>query len=236
MSGRLSSILLCMSLLPGCGSSKPTPVPAPAANSPTVEPNTQTPRSAPQTSIALPVPTEMPREIAPVVMDRTKEAERVFQDFVAAYREPDPTRWDQRFAELLAFKGDVVPALKAALASSEATEREMASTIAAAVAHEAAGLKEALRERLDDTSDFVKVNCAAALAVINPEDPDVHTALISLLESTNESIVLTALSALGNCGPSATVAVPKIQALMERGNETIQQAAALALEQIVPKL
>ena len=237
MSSRFTVPAIALSLaFTGCGdkptSTTPSSTPATATRpaDPAQPPKSSTlspPVSSPVVSSSQPTMTPTEPKV-----DRTKQAEELFQDLVAAYQEPDPARWDKRFSELLEFKADVVPALEKALASTDDIQREMASTIAAAVAHEAGSLEGALRKGLNDSSEFVKVNCAAGLAVIKPEDETVRQALINLLDSANESIVLTAVSALGNCGPAAQEALSKIEKLATEGSDLIKEAAAGAAKQI----
>ncbi len=227
----LSLFLLCLTFA-GCGGS---PAPSSPSQASTSTSETSVPKSeeTPDTKAASSTP-EITPEMTPQQPqeDPTKKADEIFKDLVNAYREPDPTRWDERFTQLLELRGAVAPTLEKALTSGELIEREMASTIAAAVAHEATELESTLRSRLDDTSDFVKVNCAAALAVIQPEDESVRKVLISLLDNENESIVLTSISALGNCGPAAKDALPKLQTFSQTGSDAIKEASAIAIQQI----
>ena len=109
--------------------------------------------------------------------------------------------WDQTQQQLVAMGAEAVPVLAARLRSSSELDRESAATTLALMGTSAEGAIAELMDALNDESDFVRANSAAALVQFPGHEEDVAWVLVSLLETSQPHLREMAalnLSALGS--------------------------------------
>jgi HEAT repeat protein len=127
----------------------------------------------------------------------------------------------------------------AALKSSDSLERRLAAHALAEIgraAQEAA--VPALTEALRDQVSFVRVWAAAALARVEPENPDVIPALVA---GTRDGIYFVRslaawhLGRLGPRHPGIEAAVPELHELLNDDDPSVRAEALVALGNLVGK-
>jgi HEAT repeat protein len=127
----------------------------------------------------------------------------------------------------------------AALKSSDSLERRLAAHALAEIGQTArVAAAPALTEALRDSVSFVRVWAAAALARVEPENPDAIPALVAGVRDGIyfvRSLAAWHLGRLGPRHPGIEAAVPELRGLLNDDDPSVRAEALVALGNLMGK-
>jgi HEAT repeat protein len=140
-------------------------------------------------------------------------------------------------AEILAQAGtDAVPTLQEGLSQTEADHRAQDVDLLLRIGPAAAAATPTLIELAGNDPDaLVREHALTALAVIGPENPASHKALMHGLQDAAQPVRREAARSLGHIGPKARNAIPALaNCLRDDPSREVRHAATVALADIGP--
>ena len=177
-------------------------------------------------------PLTVPSE--PVVASRDIQAAReAFQVLITPGSET--AAWEAAQQKLVSLGAGATPVLTEGLKSPRDMEREIAATVCAVSENIDARLQASLVKCLTDSSAFVRVNAAAALARFPEHQAPVMATLTDLLADTNPQLRRMAATNLSAFGPEASTELPKLTAVLADSDAEVVTPVIQLLGRIGPQ-
>ncbi|WP_437207022.1 HEAT repeat domain-containing protein [Planctomicrobium sp. SH664] len=153
---------------------------------------------------------------APQPTPTSDKASALFQKLVTPGVEL--AEWEAAQQELVNLGPETVPFLGERLQSGDFMEREMAATLLALFGPQAAPAVKALTGALQDDSEFVRGNAAAALVQCPDHTAAATSTLIQLLESADPQLRQMAAMNLSGIGPEAIPHLDSLKKILAQEN------------------
>lgn len=247
---RISQVLVlsvCLSGLTGCGdtpddsssvaqspderSVATTSTPSTTSHANTKTPSPSDPLAEADNPIKLGSPGELTAEEKVVSEDAA--AREAFLIMITPGSES--AAWDAAQRRLIESGAKAIPTLVRGLNSSQAIDRETATTLCALMETVDPALQAALVKCLSDESAYVRANAAAALTPITELHSQVIASLTSLLGESDPQLRRMAAANLGSFGEEAKSEIPKLTAILSDNDAEVVTPVIELLGRIGPQ-
>ncbi|MEZ6067407.1 MAG: HEAT repeat domain-containing protein [Planctomycetaceae bacterium] len=141
-------------------------------------------------------------------------------------------QWDESHQALVDMGAPAADVLRQGLEADDSLSREWAASILALNDAAAQKVTESLVAALDDESQFVRLNSAAALMLQPNHSAHAVPALIELLESGDESVRSSALTNLAGVGPEAAEHLEALVKLLDAEDVAVRRTVIEVLGRI----
>ncbi len=159
--------------------------------------------------------------------------EKLFTERIDGNASEDFDQISEKFMKLGSQK--IISQLIIEMQSEQQIRREIASTFLSQLALDAKGAEEVLLKALEDESQFVRINSASTLSVLNSHIKETVSALIKLLSGDDKQVHMIAIIAFRNVADQAESAIPILIQLLQESDTEIKKEILNTL-QVMKKL